>query len=197
MCWVWAGAGFTDTRPSSGGVGHLNKSLQCSEVSANRASVTGGAPGDRAAHSSWERGVRSEKTTPAKTTPKGCHLSRVLKRGLCSLGRRPWRLLWGWQQPLETALCVPEATSPQVLGTGRGEGRRDSTWGGRRGGDMLQRSDLQGLSALTLAALWLLRPQMALQGWPASICWAGGWGGGRSLQSVSLPCWLPHHHLLV
>ena len=122
MCWVWAGAGFTDTRPSSGGVGHLNKSLQCSEVSANRASVTGGAPGDRAAHSSWERGVRSEKTTPAKTTPKGCHLSRVLKRGLCSLGRRPWRLLWGWQQPLETALCVPEATSPQVLGTGRGRG---------------------------------------------------------------------------
>jgi len=162
MCWVWAGAGFTDTLPSSGGVGHLNESLQCSEVSANRASVTGGAPWDRAAHSSWERGVRSEKTTPAKTTPKGCYLSRVLKRGF--IRQAPPEAPLGWQQPLETRGYV--SRKPQVHKSWElavvGEGRRDSTWGGRRGGDMLQRSDLQGLSALTLAALWLLRPQMAL-----------------------------------
>lgn len=162
MCWVWAGAGFTDTLPSSGGVGHLNESLQCSEVSANRASVTGGAPWDRAAHSSWERGVRSEKTTPAKTTPKGCYLSRVLKRGF--IRQAPPEAPLGWQQPLETRGYVsrkPQVHKSWELAVG-GEGRRDSTWGGRRGGDMLQRSDLQGLSALTLAALWLLRPQMAL-----------------------------------
>lgn len=66
---------------------------------------------------------------------------------------------------------------------GNGAGRGDSTWGRRRGGDMLQQSDLQGLSALALAALWLFGPQMALQGWPRSICRAGP--GGCLLQSVA------------
>lgn len=176
------GWGWFHRHPSLlGGVGHLNKSLQCSEVSANRASVTGGAPGDRAAHSSWERGVGSEKSTPEKTVPRGCYLSRRA----VFIRRAPPEAPLGVAAAVgNTALCVPEATSPRVLGTGRGEGRRDSTWGGRRGGDMLQPSDLQGLSALTLAALWLLRPQMALQGWPASICRAGG-GVGAAPCSLS------------
>lgn len=76
--------------------------MQCSEVSANRASVTGGAPRDRAAHSSWERGVGSEKSTPEKTAPKGCYLSRRA----VFIRQAPPRLLWGWQQPLGTRRCV-------------------------------------------------------------------------------------------
>lgn len=52
------------------GVGHLNKSLQCSEVSANRASVTGGgAPGAPPGAPGTEReppGQRSGSFLPAK-----------------------------------------------------------------------------------------------------------------------------------
>lgn len=70
----------------------------------------------------------------------------------------------------------------------------DCTWEVRRGGDILQQSDLQGPSALAVAAPNSVAPSipawLALQGWPESICRGVG-AGARSGPSVACPACFP------
>lgn len=75
-----------------------------------------------------------------------------------------------------------------------------STWGVRRGGDILQQGSPR-TPAHTLSTLWLLRPHMALQGWLESICL--GWGWGMLCVSAASPfctptgiCWVELYFLM-
>lgn len=181
MCWVWARAGFTDTLPPLGD-GHLNKSLQCSEVSANWASVMGGAPGGQSSSFFLGKGSRQRRLRPVGS---GLLPELSLKARAVFIRQARLRLLWRWQQPLETQrYVVSRATSLQVLGTGPGRGRRDTTWGGRRGGDMLQPADPWRPLGVTLTALWLLVPRWLSKAGPRPS--AGGWGRWGRLPAVCL-----------